>query len=292
MPTKVKIDFLVPGFSKCGTTTLCNLLDKHPGIYIPALKEPWYFSARDFEHQHEHYDQHFAPAGPDQLKGEGSVSYSGAGSEDISVERIHENNPECRFIFIARDPRRRIESSYREMHHSGVNFGFNAPYELGACLAELPQITQDSLYWRRISTYRQRFGDEAILVVLLEELQSDPVTVLQACFRHLGVDESCAEAIPVERLNAGRAKLYDTRFLRYLRTNPKTGFTLARLSPGMQDRILRPMGLRRPFGGDPVSWDQASREILEKKIYPDTRKFLEYCGRPPSVWGLNKEEQQ
>jgi hypothetical protein len=30
VPARVKIDFVVPGFSKCGTTTLCALLDLYP----------------------------------------------------------------------------------------------------------------------------------------------------------------------------------------------------------------------------------------------------------------------
>ena len=140
----VTIDFLVPGFSKCGTTTLCALLAQHPDIYIPALKEPWYFSADDFERRGADYARHFLPAFPGQLLGEGSVSYSGYEKEDISIARIRDNNPDCRFIFIARNPLRRIESSYREMHHSGVKFGLNAPYSLSENLQVFPQLIRDS----------------------------------------------------------------------------------------------------------------------------------------------------
>jgi hypothetical protein len=68
----VRIDFLVLGFGKCGTTTLCALLAQHPEIYIPALKEPRYFSADDFEARD--YCQHFVPAQEGQRLGEGSVS--------------------------------------------------------------------------------------------------------------------------------------------------------------------------------------------------------------------------
>ena len=60
----IKIDFLVPGFSKCGTTTLCALLAQHPAIYIPELKEPWYFSSTDFPRQQAEYIRHFSPALP------------------------------------------------------------------------------------------------------------------------------------------------------------------------------------------------------------------------------------
>ena len=71
MPTKVKIDFIVPGFSKCGTTTLCALLDLHPRVFIPEIKEPWYFSHPEFETQHEHYDEHYQDAREGQLLASG-----------------------------------------------------------------------------------------------------------------------------------------------------------------------------------------------------------------------------
>jgi hypothetical protein len=289
MPTSVKIDFLVPGFSKCGTTTLCALLDSHPGLYIPAIKEPWYFSSPRFEQQHVDYDNHFACAETGQLKGEGSVSYSGAEYEDVAVERIHANNADCRFIFIARNPRQRIESSYREMHHSGVQYGFNAPFSLGECMREFPQMVNDSLYWRRISRYRERFGDDSILVVFLEDLQKSPGAVLNKCFHHLGLDPLQYPAKIEAKLNAGEAKLYDTRILRYLRTNPRTGFKLARISPPRQDWFLRPLCLRRPFGKRPIVWDDESLGLLEENIVPDAGKFLAYCDRSLSSWALERK---
>ena len=187
MSASTRIDFLVPGFSKCGTTTLCALLDAHPDIFIPQIKEPWYFSSEDFENQHQHYDLHFAQAKDNQLKGEGSVSYSGAGHEDISVERIHANNPYCRFVFIARNPRHRIESSYREMHNSGVQYGLNAPYRLSECLEVFPQMINDSLYWQRIRKFRDKFGEESILVVFLEDLKENAKDTLEQCFFAFGI---------------------------------------------------------------------------------------------------------
>ena len=75
----IRIDFPIPGFSKCGTTTLCALLAQHASIYSPELKEPWYFSSTDFPRQQAEYIRHFSPALPGQSLGEGSVSYSGSG---------------------------------------------------------------------------------------------------------------------------------------------------------------------------------------------------------------------
>jgi hypothetical protein len=280
----IRIDFLVPGFSKCGTTTLCGLLAQHPGLYIPELKEPWYFSARDFPRQQAEYIQHFAPALPGQLLGEGSVSYSGSTMEDVAIPRIKANNPECRFIFIARNPLRRIESSYREMHHSGVKFGLNAPYGLADNLTVFPQMIKDSLFFERISNYVDAFGSESILVLFLEDLTRQPQQEMQKCFRHLGVD-SRFEVDPGLRLNEGSSKLYDTRLLRYLRTRPWSGFKLARLGPETQDRLFRPLGLRRAFRG-PVQWDEQSLALVREQVLPDSLRFLEAYGKPRDFWTI------
>jgi hypothetical protein len=278
----IKIDFLVPGFSKCGTTTLCGLLSQHPEIYIPELKEPWYFSSRDFPRQQVEYMRHFSPALPGQLLGEGSVSYSGSGSEDVAIARIKENNPDCRFIFIARNPLHRIESSYREMHHSGVRFGLNAPFRMAESLAVFPQMVKDSLFFERISKYVDTFGRDSILVLFLEDLTNQPQAEMEKCFLHLGVDRKF-EIAKALRLNEGTSKLYDTRILRYLRTRPWSGFKLAKLSPEVQDRLFKPLGLRRTFR-KPVKWDQQSLAVVQKQVVPDARKFLAAYGKPPDFW--------
>jgi hypothetical protein len=280
----VKIDFLVPGFSKCGTTTLCALLAQHPGIYIPELKEPWYFSSDDFPKRQRDYIQHFSPALEGQLLGEGSVSYSGHAKEDISISRIRDNNADCRFIFIARNPLRRIESSYREMHHSGVKFGLNAPYGLAESLKVFPQMIKDSCFFERISKYVNAFGHTAILVLFLEDLTRHPQLELEKCFRHLGVAEDFR--IDAElRLNRGSAKLYDTRILRYIRSKPWSGFKLARFSPEAQDRFLKPLGLRRTFS-KPLTWDQRSLAMIRAKVWPDAQRFLQAYGKPPDFWQI------
>jgi hypothetical protein len=279
----VDIKFLVPGFSKCGTTTLCSLLNQHPDIFIPKEKEPWYFSSPRYEEKHEEYEGLFASAKPGSVMGEGSTNYSGHKCEKISVERIHANHPECKFIFIARNPMKRIESSYREMHHSGVLFGLDAPYALGDALEVFPQMLCDSLYWDRIIRYRETFGDSSILVLFLEDLKANPQEQLKRCFQHIGVDDSFEITNKETKLNAGSSKLYDTRLLRAIRNNSFLGPKLAKINAKDQDKYLRPFMLRRPFK-KPVQWDKKAIEALNTKILPNTKEFLNLYEKPVDFW--------
>ena len=37
-------DFFIVGHGKSGTTALYEMLRRHPQIYMPANKEPWFFA--------------------------------------------------------------------------------------------------------------------------------------------------------------------------------------------------------------------------------------------------------
>src|SRR3972149_1617207 len=129
----MKLDFVVPGFSKCGTTTLCSLLGEHPDIFIPAMKEPnffvkWYGNGWDW------YEGLFVQARADQLWGDGSTGYSTTRIIDLSCRRILEHFPDTKFIFIARNPVKRLESSFREFHHSGYKVRAEASDDIGSTL--------------------------------------------------------------------------------------------------------------------------------------------------------------
>src|SRR5256885_16953952 len=38
-------DFFIVGHAKSGTTALYEMLRRHPEIYMPELKEPWFFAS-------------------------------------------------------------------------------------------------------------------------------------------------------------------------------------------------------------------------------------------------------
>jgi hypothetical protein len=279
----VDLKFIVPGFSKCGTTTLCALLNQHPDIYIPEEKEPWYFSSPRYEEKHQEYIEYFSDSKPGQILGEGSTAYSGYKTEKPSVARIARLYPNCRFIFIARHPVKRIESSYRELHHSGFLYGINAAYRLCDTMKQVPQMIQDTLYRDRIMRYRETFGEQSILVLFLEELEADLPYQLKRCFRHIGVDDDFEIAETALKLNAGESKLYDTKLLRYLRSHKKIGPRLAKVSLQKQDALFRKYGLRKPFK-KPVVWDSEAIEEVTRKVLPNTREFLVLYGKPSDYW--------
>lgn len=278
-----QIAFLVPGFSKCGTTTLCSLLDQHPDIHIPALKEPNFFCKDDYCERWHEYRNLFADSGSARVLGEGSTFYTTVEFEVRVQQRIKLHYPEIRLIFIARDPINRIESSIREFHHSGPRFGFDTPFDTEQALRKFPGIINDTQYWSRLNNYKVHFPEENIHVLFLEDLNSQTEEELVKCFKFLGVDPAIPVASLSARLNAGSSKLYDSRLLRKIRNNRFTGIPLSKIPVATQDRVFSRVGLRRKFT-DPISWKPETKYWLLSQLQEEMSAFLDYAGKPSNYW--------
>ncbi len=281
----MKVDFFVPGFSKCGTTSLCAMLGEHPGIFIPENKEPCFF-AQWYHLGWEWYEKVFAKARDGQRIGEGSTFYSSGEFAETACQRIVQHFPDARLIFIARNPVTRLESSYRELHHSGEDFGALAPFSIGQAMKEFPAMIDDSLYWQRLSTFRKFVPDERILLILLEDFQRQPAAELVRCFEFLGVDPSVRVENLDRRLNAGATKRYDSRLMRFIRTHRWTSRIWNKLPKPRQRQLAEALGLRKPFKG-PIPWDAEARAWLIERVGDDARRFLAFCGKPADYWDLH-----
>lgn len=280
------LDFVVPGFSKCGTTTLCSLLGDHPQIFIPESKEPGFF-AHNWHLGWDSYKEIFAPAAPGQLCGEGSTFYS---SEAYSVEacrRINLYFPDAKFIFIARNPLDRIESSFREMHHSGYKYAIQADYSLGGTLRQLPNMIADTLYWARVNDFRREVRDSRILTLFLEDFKRQPLAELKKCYAFLGVDPDYCPADLELQLNPAGVKLYDAPLYRWIQNTQSARSQWDRIPQRLQQRLVKTFKLRRSFHG-PIRWDSETLAWVLDQICDDSTAYLDWTGVPADFWDLTR----
>lgn len=278
----MQVDFIVPGFSKCGSTTLCALLERHPDIHMGRTKECNYFSF-NFEHGAEWYEDVFAGRAPGQIVGDGSVGYATGEFAEVAAARILEHSPDVRLIFIAREPIARLVSSYKEMHDSGWIFGVAADLDIATTLQRLPNMIEDTRYWSLLETFRDRFADDRIHFVFLEELERDPASVLRGCLEFLGVDPNFTAPNLHDRLNSAREKRYDSRLMSYIHRTPRLGRRWARLPPSLRIWLENTLRLRRTFRG-PVVWPPEALSNVKATLAEESRRFLEHAGRPLSIW--------
>jgi hypothetical protein len=106
-PCEVRLDFVIVGAEKAGTTLLQEVLRTVPGVYMPAhevryFRDPFYGPPREL------YDAVGLPIKRD-LVGIKHPSYLGVPE---AAERIYRHNPKVKIIVSLRDPAQRAISSY------------------------------------------------------------------------------------------------------------------------------------------------------------------------------------
>ena len=101
-------DFLGLGVQKGGTTSLHRMLEQHPGVFLPPVKEVHYFSL-NFAAGEQWYRRQFADARHEQCCGEITPYYL---FHPEVPKRVHALLPKARLIVLLRDPVDRAISQY------------------------------------------------------------------------------------------------------------------------------------------------------------------------------------
>ncbi|NCU31833.1 MAG: sulfotransferase, partial [Candidatus Moranbacteria bacterium] len=105
--TMKKVDFLIGGVQKGGTTSLSAELSAHPDILFSKKKEIHYFDLH-YKKSESWYHKHFAFM-PNKINGECSPFYM---YWRPCYKRIHTYNPNIKWIFLLRNPIERAFSAY------------------------------------------------------------------------------------------------------------------------------------------------------------------------------------
>ena len=103
------------GTQKGGTTSLHHLLARHPGIFLPAVKEVHYFS-QHFHQSLQWYAHHYKDAKPGQLRGDITPFYL---FHLAAPARIRTVLPRVKMIVLLRDPVERTLSQYFHARRNG-----------------------------------------------------------------------------------------------------------------------------------------------------------------------------
>jgi len=107
---KIRLDFVVLGAQKAGTTTLHNWLSSHPKIALPIFKETHFFSHKNIRaHGMQWYLQQFPDANDGTLIGEVDPEYLFAPSAPTEIASKTTAN---KFIVLLRHPLERALSQY------------------------------------------------------------------------------------------------------------------------------------------------------------------------------------
>lgn len=212
---------ILAGAQKCGTTSLCRFIERHPHCLLSEPKEPNFFSRAENTSRLYEYERCFRAANSaHRVLVDGSTSYM---ADDAVAPRIRLClGNEVRIVFVLRNPSARAYSGFIHMVKRGHErrTADEVFLELpddpeGAVSRERASIEDasarnrvasrpyrklyddvlwnyryvgNSLYSSLVRSFLDTFGSERILVLFLEEITSDLVAARQALGTFLQVD--------------------------------------------------------------------------------------------------------
>lgn len=178
-------DFIIIGAMKAGTTSLYRYLHSHPGIFMSEVKEPSYFVAeRNWSKGPDWYRSLFAGAPDGALLGEASTNYSKGTTFSGVPQRLREEVPDVKLIYLIRDPVERIRSHYA---YAVCRRKERRSAERAITCKSI--YVRTSQYGAELQRYREHFPNHQMLVLLTEDLRDEPAAVLRRVERFLGLDD-------------------------------------------------------------------------------------------------------
>jgi hypothetical protein len=280
-------NFLVIGAQRAGTTLLHVVLEAHPEVYVPYQRKEVHYFDWYWDRGADWYAAFFPPgdqAGRYRAIGEATPDYL---FESDVPERIGETCPDCRFIVSLRNPVERAYSSYLYARRS-----YNERRSFEEYIEQQPEVLQRGRYSEQLSRYFARFGEDAVLVLVFEELLRAPADHLGRLARFLGLTAAWPnpEALLGRQVNDSRAPYFAATFA----AARKLGNVLLRHDLNWPVRVAKQLGIPRWFGSEKtkLKMSEATRAHLEQ-LYADEICDLEsLLGRDLSVWRAERSVSQ
>lgn len=282
MATFVRPTYVGIGAQKCASTWLHRILEEHPEVGVPEEKEINFFSFH-YDHGFEWYERHFAGAEAARAKGEISPSYF---CEPSVPERLARYSPDAKILLSLREPVERALSNHRHEVRTGHLTGPDLSFERG--LRNNPMYIEQGLYATHLGNWLRHFPMTQIFVLLMEDVETDPVAVSQAVYRFVGVN---ADYQPVGLLNRYN-RSFATRSP--ILTRAKNAVYGATRAPGLRWLwdAASGSGLGKLYRGInevpsnvviPPAREETIRH-LKQRFEPEIRALETMIGRSLSVW--------
>ncbi len=184
-----KVNFIGIGAAKCGSTWLAALLDQHPEVSFPQLKEATYFNKYEFDGQpnkrHDYplsFYQNLWKDKSGNTLGEWSPQYL---FDKEAARSIYQHNPKVKLLVVLRNP---INRAYSHFIYD-QNFNENIPTDLNfeQAYKEYPYLLEVGRYARQLQVYFDLFPRKNIRVWVLEDAIQQEEATAKEMYEFIGV---------------------------------------------------------------------------------------------------------
>jgi hypothetical protein len=280
-------NFLVIGAGKAGTTSLYEYLGEHPQIFVSAIKETNFFAwhakhpgARAWGGNPRRalpirdlaaYTALFDDVGDETAIGEVSPLYLESLTAPAS---IRETLPDVKLIASLRQPVDRAYSGYAmEVRPDEVR------PTLREAMRPESDLIQGGFYHALLQRYTALFPESQMLVILFEDLISQPLPTMSRIYRFLGVDPEFAPAVGVRHNPGGVPK---NRLFDALLTARGLRPLLEPVVPNFLRRAAMKLRSRNIEKAPPLS--PALHAELTELFREDILALQDFLGRDLSSW--------
>jgi len=197
-----KTYLIIGGAARAGTTSLFKYLGDHPAICPSSVKETGFFLDKDYPFPKtrkyhysdgiELYNLYFQECKTSRFRLEATPAYL---YSQITPKWIYESFTQTKFLFILRDPIKRLISCYLFLKQIGqlpnsVSFEAYIQEQLNTGSAYGSRCLVTGLYSKYILNYLDFFSKNDIYIIHFEELTLKPIISLKKIFKHLDLPDS------------------------------------------------------------------------------------------------------
>lgn len=209
-------NFFILGAGRCGTTSLTLALNRHPDVFIPAIKEPSFFaSSFQWVRDPAEYVALYKPATNALAIGDASHIYL----EDPKSPRVlRAFFPDARFVLVFRHPADRALGLYAYMLEGGYETCRTFEQALDAedrrFHSERFRRTCGQSFWNymyfrsglfgeQVQRYREHFDRDQFWFTTLDRLVGEPTATMRSLHGFLGIEPADLEALPRDGTSKG-----------------------------------------------------------------------------------------
>jgi hypothetical protein len=196
-----RIDVMLVGAQKAGTTSLLRYIGEHPECFSHPQKEFAYFmDPVEYEKGYpEALKKYFSeqPVTPHSLLVAKSASLY---TSEAAIKRLRDHNPNCKLIFILRNPIDRAYSSYlMEMNAGEAYYDFGKVSDLikQGSGWEYELLIEYGFYAKHLQTIYKYFSPDQVMVLLFDELKKDAKSICQEVFKQLKITPDFSPQVEV-----------------------------------------------------------------------------------------------
>ena len=312
-------DFFIVGHPKCGTTALYEMLRRHPQVFMPDMKEPWFFATellRDapsvstgiptgIPETLDEYLSLFAGAKPEQLTGEASALYLWS---RVAARGIAELQPAARIIAVFREPASFLRSLHLELvqRHQEPERDLRKAISVESSRRRGNYVSPSIWYWpamvlysdyvryvEQLRRYQEFFPPEQILVLIYDDFRRDNEATMRTVQRFLGIEDTHpiepTEANPTVRVRS----MYLNNLLGaiYAGAGPVSGTVKKSIEALTSQRVRNKMlqaTQRRIVYAKPEPPDDELMIELRRHYKQEAVALSEYLGRDlVTLWGYD-----